>query len=380
MKKPLSVTHPDIAAQWHPTKNGDLAPIAVVSGSNKRVWWRCPEVREHEWRTEVKQRTRDGTGCPQCSGRLTSRTNSLAARFPDIAAQWHPTRNGDLTPDRIVAGSHKRVVWKCSDVPEHEWEAVIQYRTLRGTGCPQCTLRVASRTNSLTGRFPDIAAQWHPTRNGDLTPDQVLAGSGKRVVWKCSDVPEHEWEATVVNRTGGTGCPQCSGRLTSKTTSLTTRFPNIAAQCHPAKNGDLIPNDVTARSTKRVWWVCPNVPEHEWQARVRNRTAMGQGCPICGLGWTIENIRCFVSSLRDHLSVLTGAELYVLFQQNGLLQTMGRGRAFLKALVTGRFPTAEVDKFIAREPSLVDEFVEEPTLTYRSDLRCRRDRPSSKRR
>ena len=26
--------------------------------------------------------------------------------------------------------------------------------------------------------FPDCARQWHPTKNGDITPDQIAAGVG----------------------------------------------------------------------------------------------------------------------------------------------------------------------------------------------------------
>jgi hypothetical protein len=29
--------------------------------------------------------------------------------------------------------------------------------------------------------YPRLLAQWHPTRNGDLFPDEVSFGSGKRI-------------------------------------------------------------------------------------------------------------------------------------------------------------------------------------------------------
>ncbi len=65
--------------------------------------------------------------------------------------------------------------------------------------------------NDLTTRSPDIAAQWHPTRNGDLRPDQMSAGTNAKVWWRCEE--GHEWETRVSNRTsGGDGCPVCSGR------------------------------------------------------------------------------------------------------------------------------------------------------------------------
>ena len=39
MKDPLSTTHPELAEQWHPTKNDELTPDDVVAGSNKKAWW-----------------------------------------------------------------------------------------------------------------------------------------------------------------------------------------------------------------------------------------------------------------------------------------------------------------------------------------------------
>jgi len=84
----------------------------------------------------------------------------------------------------------------------------------------------------------------------------------------------------------------------------------------------------------------------------------GTGCPYCNQGWTISAVRTFVSSLREHLTVLTPAELYVLFQQSGLADVTGKSRAFVKALATGRFPLCEVDKFLASQPSLVDQFLD----------------------
>ena len=35
----LATTHPEVAAQWHPTKNGNLTPEMVTAGSNQLAWW-----------------------------------------------------------------------------------------------------------------------------------------------------------------------------------------------------------------------------------------------------------------------------------------------------------------------------------------------------
>ena len=141
---------------------------------------------------------------------------SLLETHSAIAAEWHPTKNGDLTPDQVVAGSHKKVWWKCPKGTDHEWQATLINRTGSGkTGCPCCAARKVSVTNSLAELFPEIATEWHPTKNGDLTPDLVVAGSGKKVWWKCPKGTDHEWQARLADRTGTnkSGCPFCAGQI-----------------------------------------------------------------------------------------------------------------------------------------------------------------------
>jgi hypothetical protein len=265
MKSPLSETHPDLAAQWHPTKNGELTPDKVLAGSGKKVWWRCPNGPDHEWQIKVQSRTRERSGCPCCDGVKVSITNSLASLFPKIASQWHPTKNGVLTPDNIVAGSTQKVWWLCKNGPDHEWQATVGSRTSRTkpTSCPYCAGRAVSVTNSLGSLFPDVAAEWHPTRNGNLTPDQVVAGSQGKVWWLCPQSPDHEWQATLGDRTKRSrGCPFCAGQRVSVTNSLASLYPSIADEWHPSKNGGLTPDMVVAGSNKKFWWRCHKAPDH----------------------------------------------------------------------------------------------------------------------
>ncbi len=273
----LTTTSPDVARQWHPTRNADRTPDQVSAGSNAKVWWRCD--LGHEWEAEIKARASKGSGCSVCTGRtVLTGYNDLATRFPDVAAQWHPTRNGDHTPDQVSAGTNAKVWWRCEE--GHEWEVSANDRTSSGSGCLVCSrqkVRVGFR--DLASRFPDIAAQWHPTRNGDHTPDQVLAGTNAKVWWRCQQ--GHVWEAKVGNRTsGGNGCPVCSGRtVLAGYNDLTTRSPDIAAQWHPTRNGDLRPDQMSAGTNAKVWWRCEE--GHEWETRVSNRTSGGDGCPVC---------------------------------------------------------------------------------------------------
>jgi very-short-patch-repair endonuclease/translation initiation factor IF-1 len=136
-------------------------------------------------------------------------STALAALRPDIAKQWHPTRNGELTADMVTVWSNRKVWWKCEN--GHEWGAVVAHRARpESTGCPFCSgRRTLPGFNDLATLRPDIAAQWHPTKNGELTPDMVTVGSNRKVWWQCED--GHEWEAQVQSRAkvSGTSCPTC---------------------------------------------------------------------------------------------------------------------------------------------------------------------------
>ena len=67
--------------------------------------------------------------------------------------------------------------------------------------------------------YPLLVAEWHPTMNGSLSPDDYLHQSGKKVWWKCEY--GHEWDARVHTRVKGSGCPYCNHRLASPDNNLT---------------------------------------------------------------------------------------------------------------------------------------------------------------
>ena len=123
---------------------------------------------------------------------------------------------------------------------------------------------------------PSLAKQWHPTKNGSLTPIEVTPGNGKKVWWKCTE--GHEWVAVVKRRNAGRGCLYCTGRSLGKDYTLERAYPKVATQSHASKNGSLTPRDVTSGSAKVVWWICGN--GHEWKAQINGRNR-GSGCPYC---------------------------------------------------------------------------------------------------
>jgi very-short-patch-repair endonuclease len=318
-ERSLARLAPELAAQWHPTRNGDRTPAIVTTGSKYDAWWRCPDCG-NTWQARVHSRTR-GHGCPACARRRNGRAHSspkvgrsLAELDPDMAAQWHPTRNDGLTPNLVGLASNKRVWWLCGEC-QHEWQVQISTRTGgKRTGCPRCAARARSappRGRSLLDRFPATAAEWHPTRNGRTTPADVSYGASQRVWWLCSHCG-NEWQAWVYNRVKGTGCPDCAQiarsqrgnrRVAPRTgssvaapatgasstaepsarvgDSFLKRYPDAAAEWHPTENGTLRPGAVGHSSNRRAWWSCRTCG-HEWSAVINSRGRGGVGCPKCG--------------------------------------------------------------------------------------------------
>lgn len=267
----------ELRSQWVTELNLPLEPEFVTPGSHRMVWWRCS--KGHLWKASVKSRS-CGCSCPVCANRaVLPGQNDLASTHPEIAAQWDIEHNGELTPQDVVAGSHKRVWWRCEH--GHEWLAAIYSRTTSGTGCPVCTgKRVLPGVNDLLSQFPELSLEWDYELNGELTPQKVSTASNRRVWWRCS--LGHEWQAIVASRARmGTGCPYCAGRkVLEGFNDLASRFPKLAEQWASELNGGLKPNEVTTGCSRRVWWRCSE--GHIWRAAIYSRTGPKKcGCPVC---------------------------------------------------------------------------------------------------
>jgi len=281
-KKSLAETNPELAKEWHPKLNSDLTANDVTPGSNKKVWWKCEKGEDHEWIASVDKRTR-GRDCPVCSGRKVVKSNCLATLKPEIAKEWHPTLNGDLTPYDVTSSSGKKVWWKCNKGDDHKWLTSSASRAnKRKRGCPFCVGQKVSLTNSLALLNPDLAKEWHPTLNGDLTPYDVTSTSGKKVWWKCNKGDDHEWLSKISNRKNDKNCPVCANQKVVLSNCLATTNPELAKQWHPIKNNYLNPYNIVVGSNKKVWWKCNKGDDHEWKTSVANRF-YGKGCPFCTL-------------------------------------------------------------------------------------------------
>lgn len=169
----------ELCDEWHPTKNQDKKPEHFKPFSNIKVWWRCK--KGHEWQARINERSR-GSVCPYCCGRLPSPEYCLLSIRPDIASQWHPSLNDVLTAKDVTPNSSKKVWWIC--IHGHEWLSTVSHRT-SGRNCPYCSNKKVGKNNNLGVINPELAEEWHPYKNGELTPFDVTPGSNKKVWWRC---------------------------------------------------------------------------------------------------------------------------------------------------------------------------------------------------
>ena len=281
----LLVCFPEIAAQWDYEANFPLRPEDVAPSSDKKPGWKCAKDLTHKWMARVCNRTgKNKRGCPVCAGKLPSPTHNLLICFPEVAAQWDYEANFPLLPEKLTPASHQKPGWVCAKDPTHRWVAKVCDRTGGGDGCPFCSGRFAAPTHNLAHCFPEIAAEWDYEANKGLRPEDVPPASNQKAGWVCAKDPTHKWVTTSRNRTGKnkTGCPCCSGRVSTPTNNLLICFPEIAAGWDYEANYPLRPEDVTPFSHQKPGWFCTKDPTHKWTADISSRTCKNKnGCPHC---------------------------------------------------------------------------------------------------
>ncbi len=286
----LATTHPKLAAEWHPTRNGDLKPTDVSYGMATRVWWLCLEG--HPYQATILHRS-SGTNCPKCnSGRQTSFAEQavfyyVKKIFPDAISRykeifdksmeldiyipsirlaieydgmaWHkgdkldreikkyqicqkhkikllrlkekPSESDRYTADSVLSikenmYEHKhlakviRYLLDRIDPETNMWtrrKPIFHSRVDINIERDEAEIRsymTKLRKGSLAEKYPDLAKEWHPTQNGNLTPDMFKPHSDTKVWWQCP-VCGNEYPATIGHRVYGTGCPKC-GIIKSK--------------------------------------------------------------------------------------------------------------------------------------------------------------------
>lgn len=119
--------------------------------------------------------------CSEC-GNVVCPCQSLQARKPTLALEWHETKNDPLLPTDVTVYSSKRVWWRCA--LGHEWDALIHARTQERTGCPK------GKANKGEVRLEEI-----------LSTHALVESHDKRSI-ECYDNMRAEWRKLIPDAMG----------------------------------------------------------------------------------------------------------------------------------------------------------------------------------
>lgn len=273
-EKSLAYRFPELAKEWHPTKNGDLTPFDITCGSGKKVWWfgECG----HEWDDTVSHRT-EGRACPYCSNhRILLGCNNLFATNPELETQWDFEKNESIDPSKITNGSHKNVWWKCTK--GHSFQRTIREQ-VKGIECPNCSnKKLLPGFNDITITHPQLLKFWDYEKN-DKDPHNVLFNGTDKYWWKfeCG----HERYATCKAVEKFPQCIYCYGQnVLSGYNDFATKQPELLEEWDYSKN-TLDPTQIGEFSNKYAYWICKKC-NHKWKAIISSRSS-GRGCPQCNL-------------------------------------------------------------------------------------------------
>ena len=274
----LQTKHPELAAQWHPTKNGSQKPIDFTFGSGHKAWWLCPACGQ-SWKAKINSRSVNGRGCPFCHHeKPIPGVNDLPTIRADLMEEWNYERNVGTDPASLMPSSQKKVWWRCKKCG-FEYQALVSNRN-KGTGCRRCAGQILLRgVNDLATLYPHLAKEWDTGRNGGINPSEVFAQTNKKYWW--TDSFGHSWQASPNNRIWGTNCPICSGnKVLTGFNDIATTNPEIASEWHPTKNGSVAPSSVSKGYTKKVWFLCPKCGG-EYESFIGNKIKGFGKCPHC---------------------------------------------------------------------------------------------------
>ena len=130
---------------------------------------------------------------------------------------------------------------------------------------------------------PHLQQEWDHTANAHLGSIIIAPHTTRKVWWTrgvCKTGQPHRWQATVSNRSSGTGCPYDAGRAACPCNDLAHNHSEVAAEWDWEANGERTPESVAAGSSMKAAWRC-DLCGHSWSASVYSRALQGNGCPQC---------------------------------------------------------------------------------------------------
>ena len=285
----LATKFPQLAAEWHPTKNGDLRPTDVSFGQAKKVWWLCPEG--HEYPATINHRTSgSGTNCPKCnSGRQTSFAEQAVyfyvnKVYPDAINRYSDIFSNGMELDIYIpsiklAIEYDGVAWHKEDKRERE---IRKYQICQKNGIRLLRLMEKPPENGVLLTADDSLSIEDGPMHEPAQLEKVI-----RYLLDKIDPVSNPWtrQKFILHSPVDINLERDEIEIRQymtvlKSGSLVDKYPELAKEWHPTKNGLTTPNKVLPNSDKKYYWHCP-VCGKDYKSSPSHRVS-GTGCPECG--------------------------------------------------------------------------------------------------
>uniref|UniRef100_A0A6M3IMH9 Treble clef zinc finger domain-containing protein n=1 Tax=viral metagenome TaxID=1070528 RepID=A0A6M3IMH9_9ZZZZ len=197
-------------------KNKGWKLIGIYVNKDTKIETICPHCKKNIFivPNTIFQNNTQSCGC--ITNQLISEKNSTALKrnslgylYPEIAKLY--SKNNKKSAFKIYPQSNKKYLWICETYGyKHEYYASAN-NIKNGTRCPYCTgKKILIGFNDLSTTHPELIEEWNYNKN-KIKPTEISYGSGKKCWWKCSKC-KHEWQASLLHRSHGRGCPECYPR------------------------------------------------------------------------------------------------------------------------------------------------------------------------
>ena len=266
---------------------------AVFKGTLDKILIRCKNG--HQFYQSPSKHS-SGQGCPECSGNVKLTQEEILNRFK-------LEHGNKFIYDSVIFKSiHKKVKIKCKKHGYFEQTPVSHYN---GSGCPECSKNSKLDNQEWIKRFKKI----HGNKYDYSQMNFKTIHSKIKIYCKKHDYFFYQSPASHFH--AKSKCPKCSGKYTPTNDEWIERFKSIHENRYDYKK--FIYKNVHEKGII----ICKEHGEflQSPAAHFHNK----QGCPTCGLGWSISNIIRFINDIRNEdVLEMDPVELNFLISQGKL--------------------------------------------------------------
>ena len=281
----LETTHPSLIQEWDYEKNNGITPTDISKGADTKVWWKCK--RNHSWQAAVSSRV-SGVGCPHCAKELQSSFPEKAIyfyikkTFSDAIANYRSDQLNSLEIDIFIPSLRIGI-----EYDGERWHQNIEKDLKKNKLCSEngiVLIRIREPACPILLDELSVCICRESKKSGlDKTIEQLFVSICKIAKMECAIDINFERDSIAILELLNP---------VEKENSILLSNPNLEKEWDYEKNGDLLPNMITAGSDKKVWWICPL--GHSYLSSVSSRMR-GRGCSICSGKTILKGYNDFAS-------------------------------------------------------------------------------------